>query len=257
MTTMKTTRLLPARRRPAALLAAALLLLPSLALAQYEAAPGGDFAGGDGGAGRGGGAGGGGGGGQSRLAPPPLAANPSPTAKARLAAAGHAIEQAQAALARAASSPAGGSLDLARAAAARALADVADATVFLAAHPELNALPAGPAPAETSLARPVTLTQSGRGASSAPGVNLLTALEALNLALNEFLNNPSPTYTGPVIGSLDGHREKIMADLAAAATAVAVTITTRPAVPAQTGQRGAATPSSAPATTLTPLASAR
>lgn len=150
------------------------------------------------------------------MRPPPLAAHPSSTAEARLTAAQHALLQTQAALGRANAALYAGNLEKAQAAVNQTLTDVAAALTYVRAHPELNALPAGPAPADTSPVRPAALPAGER----TPGVNLMAALEGLNLALNEFLNNPAPDYRGPVIGELGGFREKIMADIGSATAAV-------------------------------------
>jgi hypothetical protein len=143
-----------------------------------------------------------------RQVPPKPIANLAPTAQGRLESAQRSLTDALAALARATGSK-GPKLDQAVADATAAQALVADALVWLKAHPEANALPPGPAPAEASVIRPVTIPAS----DNIPGLNLLAAVEALNTALGQLLNDPAPAAKTPVLGDLGGHRQKIMAAL--------------------------------------------
>ncbi len=158
----------------------------------------------------------------SGMRPAPVTPKQAPTAQGRLDNARRALTQAQAALARANPANYAGNLEKAQAAVTAVLADLNVAEFWLKANPKENALPNGPAPTEPPSVRPASLPAGER----TPGVNLLTALEGLNLALNEFVNNPAPTYRGPVIGALGGHREKIMADIGAASSAVIASIRT-------------------------------
>jgi hypothetical protein len=150
------------------------------------------------------------------MRPPPAPAHPTATAQERLAAAQLALESAQAALARTNASLYGENLAKAKAATAQALVDLTAALAFVRSHPTLNVLPNGPAPAETPVAHPLALPAG----DSLPGVNLLTAVEGLNVALNQLLNNPAPDYHGPVMTELGGFREKIMADIGRASVAL-------------------------------------
>jgi stage V sporulation protein SpoVS len=153
--------------------------------------------------------------------------NLAPTAQGRLEAAQRSLAEALAALARATGSK-GPQLDQAVADATAAQALVADALVWLKSHPEANALPPGPAPAETPAARPATVPAGNQ----VPGINLLAAIEALNTALGNFLNNPDPAAKTPVLGDLGGHREKIMAAIGRANDSVLALIRSPAVAPA-------------------------
>jgi hypothetical protein len=151
-----------------------------------------------------------------KMRPPAAPARAAATARARLEAVQAALTPAQAALARLPAASRAASLDKSSAALARALADTAAALAWLQAHPEADKLPGGPAPAETLQVRPLALGTL----STAPSLNFLTALEGLNVALNQLLNNPDPAYRGPVLGALGGFREKIMDDIGESAVAL-------------------------------------
>jgi len=140
-----------------------------------------------------------------QLMPKPVA-NLAPTSQGRLEAAQRSLADAFTALGRATGSK-GPLLDQAVADATAAKALVGDALTWLKSHPEANVLPPGPAPAETPVARPVAIPASNQ----VPGLNLLAAVEALNIALGNFLNNPDPAAKTPMLGDLGGRREKIMA----------------------------------------------
>jgi hypothetical protein len=145
--------------------------------------------------------------------------NLGPTAQGRLDAGQHSLDQALAALNRATGSK-GPLLDQAIADLNQAKTRIVEATAYLLAHPEQNALPPGPAPAELPTVRPVTIPSGNR----VPGVNLLAAVKALNTALGEFLNNPAPDSHTPVLGELGGNRDKIRAAIGLAAADVLIII---------------------------------
>ncbi len=148
--------------------------------------------------------------------PPPLPAAPSPTASARLEVAQKNLTAAAAALARGHANLYGGYVEKAGVAVHQALADVAAATAYLKEHPGENTLPAGPAPEDKTKIVPTLFPEMER----IPGINLMEANLALNLALVEFLNNPGRSYHGPVIGDLGGFRAKIMTDINQASAAL-------------------------------------
>ena len=178
------------------------------------------------------------------VAPAPIS-NLGPTAQSRLDAAQRALDQTLAALGRATGSK-GPLLDQAVADVNQAKARLTEAFAFLKAHPELNTLPAGPAPAESVTVHPVTIPSGNR----VPGVNLLAAVETLNTALGQFLNNPAPDAHTPVIGELGGFREKIKADIGrAAGDVLAIIRASNPANPVNPAARradGALPPAPAP-----------
>jgi hypothetical protein len=155
-----------------------------------------------------------------KMRPPPAPAQPAATARARLEAVQHALTQAQTALAGVKSPDSGGHLARTRTAVVQALTHSAAALAHLRSNPKEDLLSGGPAPAETLLVRPLALS----GLPEAPNLGLLAALEGLNTALNQLLNNPDPAYRGPVLGSLGGYREKIMSDIGAASAALFVGI---------------------------------
>ncbi len=221
--------------------AGSLLLAPSSATAQDDGGGFGGGAPGGGGGGGGGGRGGGGGGGGVRngaangssgsslvfsgLAPA-LISNLGPTAQGRLTTAQRALDEALAALNRATGSKAEPMFEVAARNVNLARAHIVDALAFLQAHPELNALPPGPDnSAEIPAYRPVSIpSNSGK----VPSLNLLSAVEELNTALSQFLNNPSTTSRTPVIGDLGGFREKISSDISHAAAGVIALINAPP-----------------------------
>lgn len=210
------------RALPAVLASAGLFLLAVSTSPAQDAdggGGGGDFAAGGGGRGGGGGGGGGSRIGNSNGSPtsslpfpglaPALISNLGPTAKVRLTTAQRSLDQALAALNRATSSKTQPRYETAVRYLNQAQAHIAEALAYLQAHPELNALPPGPAPTENPVARPVSIPSSNR----VPSVNLLAAVEELNTALSQFLNNSASASRTPVLGDLGGFREKIMADI--------------------------------------------
>ena len=170
----------------------------------------------------------------SGVSPPPAPAHPAATAQERIAATQRALTQAQAALGKVTGSDPGGHRGRAQTAITQALSDAAAALAFLQAHPEANPLPNGPAPAESAAAHPIALPRG----EHVPDINLLTALEGLNVALNQLLNNPASDYHGPVLGALNGFREKIVADIGTGSAAVFAAI--RAAGAAEDARRNAA-----------------
>jgi hypothetical protein len=142
--------------------------------------------------------------------PPQLSADANPTAQGHLTAAQKALEQAQAALVKATTDNRGGYVEKARTDIKKALADVAEAAAFVKAHPENNLLPSGPAPAETSKVHSALIPTNY---IKVPGLNMMAAIDALNVALNEFVNNHESNFHGPVFGDFGGYRLKIMNDI--------------------------------------------
>jgi hypothetical protein len=151
-----------------------------------------------------------------KMRPPAATARPAATAQSRLEAVQTALTQAHAALAGLPAASRNPGFEIASAALARAQGDTAAALAWLKVHPEADTLPNGPAPAEKLSVRPLALGSL----SSAPSLNYLTALEGLNVALNQLLNNPDLAYRGPVLGALGGYRGKIMDAIGESAVAV-------------------------------------
>jgi hypothetical protein len=136
-----------------------------------------------------------------RALPPPGVVNLAATAQGRLESAQGSLAEALAALNRANGSR-GPLLDTAIADVKAAAALVSEARDYVKTHPESDALPLGPTP-EAGAFR-LTGVPSG---SRVPGVNLLTAMEALNAALGQFLSYPASHAA--VVGDLSGRRTKL------------------------------------------------
>jgi hypothetical protein len=151
---------------------------------------------------------------------PQLRPDASPTAQAHLDVAQTAVKTALAALARATTVPHGGYVEKAMVEVNKTADDLTQATAYVKAHPEANALANGPAPAETAPAKFTVAPPTARGARAGGGgaaqTNMLTALDALNAALNEFMNPVGSSYHGPIMGDLGGFRQTIMADISQA-----------------------------------------
>jgi hypothetical protein len=156
---------------------------------------------------------------------PQLHPDASLTAQAHLDVAQTAVKQALAALIRSTTTSHGGYLEKAMVEVNKASDDLTQAAAYLKAHPEANALTNGPAPAETSKVSFAVAPAAVRGARGTRGgiplqTNMLEALDALNAALNEFINPTTSGYHGPVMGDLGGFRPKIMDDISQANTDV-------------------------------------
>lgn len=93
---------------------------------------------------------------------------------------------------------------------APALAAAAEAIAYVRAHPEANVLANGPAPKDEPKA-PVLprLTDA-----IYPRMDYVQAVDAVGVALDALVNNPSPDYRGPLLGDLGGHRAKLIAAIA-------------------------------------------
>jgi hypothetical protein len=149
---------------------------------------------------------------------PQLRPDASPTAQAHVDVAQTAVKQALAALIRSTTTSHGGYLEKAMVEVNKAADDLTQATAYIKAHPDANALATGPAPAETSKVSLTVAPEAARGARAgrggvSPQTNMIEALDALNAALNEFMNPTSSSYHGPVMGDLGGFRQKIMDDI--------------------------------------------
>ncbi len=156
---------------------------------------------------------------------PQLRPDTSSTAQAHLDVAQTAVKQALAALIRSTTTSHGGYLEKAMVEVNKATDDLTQAAAYIKAHPEANALANGPAPAETSKVSFTVAPAAVRGARGTRGgvplqTNMIEALDALNAALNEFMNPAGSDYHGPVMGDLGGFRQKIMDDLVQANTDV-------------------------------------
>ncbi len=152
--------------------------------------------------------------------PPQPLPQPAPTAQARLEAAKTFLETAQTGLNKTTNGDYGEFIDQAKEDVGNALTKIRAALAYVKEHPEENKLKNGPSPAEDGLPKPVALPSTNR----VPGVNILTAANALNAALNQLINNPATDYKGPILGDLGGSRAKIMTDIAGAATKVSSAI---------------------------------
>jgi hypothetical protein len=95
-------------------------------------------------------------------------------------------------------------------------------SAYLKAHPEANTLADGMAPAEASPAKLMVAPDAARKNARSPGgpggsplQNMLSTLDELNIALNEFIN-PTTIPTGsksPIMGDLGGLRKTLIDDL--------------------------------------------
>jgi hypothetical protein len=91
-----------------------------------------------------------------------------------------------------------------------ALAATAEAIAYVRAHPEANTLANGPAPKdEPKVPMLPRLTDA-----IYPRMDYVQAVDAVSVALDALVNNPSPDYRGPVLGDLGGHRAKLIAAIA-------------------------------------------
>jgi hypothetical protein len=99
---------------------------------------------------------------------------------------------------------------------AAALAATGEAVAFVRAHPEANALPAGPAPAD----EPRTPPQPKLPERTPDGTPYVRLVDAVNVALAALVNNPARDHRGPILGDLGGHRAKIIAAIVQAGTAL-------------------------------------
>ncbi len=159
-------------------------------------------------------------------AAPRLAPDANPTAQGHLDAAQRAVDQALAALKRAATNDNHGRYDQAATTDLAAVAaDLANAAQYVKAHPDANALASGPAPAGTVLEKIMVMPAAARGpggtrSGAVVQTNMITAFDSLNAALNEFIIPTAPDYKGPIMGDFGGIRAKIIADLERANTNV-------------------------------------
>jgi hypothetical protein len=114
---------------------------------------------------------------------------------------------------RLAPGPNGGYVEKALADLVQASVDSANATAYITAHPEVDALSTGPAAADALKMPPMPAVIMRN-----PSLNDHLALGVISLtaALRNLVNNPAPDYHGPVLGDLGGNRAKIIADLARA-----------------------------------------
>jgi hypothetical protein len=165
--------------------------------------------------------------------PPAPLTNPAATAQGRLDAIQKALGQVQDSLAKATTTNHGGFVEKARDDVKLALADVNDASAYVKAHPEINTLPAGPASATDTRLAAFTIIPTG---NRVPGLNLIAAVDSLNAATNQLINNPAPNYHGPVLGDIGGSRAKIIADISKTGSDILAAINS--ANPTPTGRRG-------------------
>jgi hypothetical protein len=158
--------------------------------------------------------------------PASMAADPDPTAQGHLATARKALERAQSALNKAEDNNHSEYVEKAQAAVTQALADEADASDYVTAHPPSNMLSLNAGAGDPPNAHLATISSNIQD----PDANLKAALDALNVALNELLNNHGASARGPAprLTSMGGSREKIIADIGRASTAVIVGLTAPP-----------------------------
>jgi len=120
----------------------------------------------------------------------------------------------------------GGHIEKATAEANLALSDIDQAIAYVHAHPEVNALLPGPAPAEEfNKIRPADFPPYIRPADGAGRrfvyyVAMAQALESLNKAVNAFMNVPESNFRGYILGNIGGFRSTIAGDIMKASAEV-------------------------------------